>query len=413
MTRLEMPFEQDPAPQKSVDQIERAWRMRATWHQAFDDPFEATYLSYRLSQFRALFWLCGGMAAMFYISFISFDWLTYQTYQHFWILFSTLGLGAGSVLPALAASLIPAASAASKYALIRFGLVGNGVGLAIAFAYCTSEQILFPREIFAVHLFYVFFLFGLRFREALFHGLGSTTIFICGQFIAGLNPQGLFEVTYISIGTMIVVATGGYLSERTHRRAWLQSLLLQRMSDHDGLTELVNHRAFFECGDKILRQASRQGVRVALVALDLDHFKQYNDYYGHTAGDECLRAVAKVLSDAARRPLDLAARLGGEEFVLFWYDVSPHWAREQAERVREAILGLQIEHACSPIGKVSASLGLTCVKAERDSRAVWLVNAADQALYQAKSDGRNRLQVTWTLNTKPAGRDHNSPIPEH
>lgn len=399
MRKLDTPFEQDPVPLKSVEQVDRAWSARASWHQAFEPPFEAAYFGYRLSQFRSLFWLCGGMAAMFYISFIGFDWLTYQTYQHFWILFATLGLGMASLLPALTASLIPAVPAAGKYALIRLALVGNGVGLAIAFAYCTAEQILFPREIFAVHLFYVFFLFGLRFREAIVHGLGSTSIFIAGQLIAGLNPQGIFEVTYISIGTMIVVATGGYLSERTHRRAWLQSLLLQRMSDHDGLTELLNHRAFFECGDKVLRQANRHRVRVALVALDLDYFKQYNDYYGHTAGDDCLRAVAKVLTDAARRPLDLAARLGGEEFVLFWYDVSPHWAREQAERVREAILGLQIEHASSPIGQVSASLGLTCVKAERDSRAVRLVNAADQALYQAKSDGRNRLQVSWAMPT--------------
>ena len=399
MRELDPPFEQDPESLKSIEQADRAWSARASWHQAFEPRFEAAYFDYRLNQFRSLFWLCGGMAAMFYASFIGFDWLTYQTYQHFWILFATLGLGVGSLLPALTASLVPSVPAARQYALIRLALVGNGAGLAIAFAYCTAEQIQFPGEIFAVHLFYVFFLFGLRFREAIFHALGSTSILIAGQLIAGLDPQGIFEVTYISIGTMIVAASGGYLSERTHRRAWLQSLLLQRMSDHDGLTELLNHRAFFECGDKILRQANRQRVRVALVALDLDYFKQYNDHYGHTAGDDCLRSVAKILADAARRPLDLAARLGGEEFVLFWYDVSPHWAREQAERVREAILGLQIEHAASPVGQVSASLGLTCIKAERDSRAVRLVHAADQALYQAKSDGRNRLQVSWTLPT--------------
>ena len=124
--------------------------------------------------------------------------------------------------------------------------------------------------------------------------------------------------------------------------------------------------------------------------LDLDLFKQYNDHYGHVMGDECLKQVAAVLQGGCRAA-DLAARVGGEEFSILLPDTDITGAVTIAEALRKSIEGLQLAHAKSPMGVVTASFGVAAVTNNRNVRAQNLMQAADRALYEAKGNGRNQV----------------------
>jgi diguanylate cyclase (GGDEF)-like protein len=132
-----------------------------------------------------------------------------------------------------------------------------------------------------------------------------------------------------------------------------------------------------------------RGLGVAILMLDVDHFKRVNDTFGHDAGDQVLREVASVLREATR-PEDLVARYGGEEFVLALPVVAPDQATERAERIREALAERRIIASGSSL-RVTASLGLAFAPADRVYAAAALITAADRCLYQAKNQGRNRI----------------------
>lgn len=182
---------------------------------------------------------------------------------------------------------------------------------------------------------------------------------------------------------------------RTHLR--LKSLTdeLRRSATVDGLTELANRSAFDQRLVLEWARAARTGSSLSLVLLDVDHFKKYNDRYGHPSGDGCLRAVARAIAGQARRPADLAARVGGEEFALLLPDTDTHGALEAAERIRSAVVLLGIEHDASPTApNVTVSVGVaTClpVLAARPETRERFIEQADKALYAAKAGGRNRI----------------------
>jgi diguanylate cyclase (GGDEF)-like protein len=167
---------------------------------------------------------------------------------------------------------------------------------------------------------------------------------------------------------------------------------LERMSRQDGLTELANRRYFDTFLADEMARARRSKQELCLALCDVDFFKAYNDHYGHQAGDECLRQVAKTLQIACRRPADLAARYGGEEFALVLPETSLAGAAQVAENVRTAVLQLQVPHAHSAVGShVSLSIGVAGMLPGMAVDPERLIAAADQALYQAKKLGRNRV----------------------
>lgn len=168
--------------------------------------------------------------------------------------------------------------------------------------------------------------------------------------------------------------------------------LLERLSALDTLTGIANRRRF----DDVLRQewkrAARDKASLSLLFCDIDHFKRFNDTYGHQAGDDCLVRVAQALEDTLNRPADLAARFGGEEFVGLLVDTDADGARLLAERVRARIEALDIEHSSSDVADVlTVSLGLATAVPTTGMRPEDLVEAADKALYAAKQEGRNRI----------------------
>lgn len=168
-----------------------------------------------------------------------------------------------------------------------------------------------------------------------------------------------------------------------------------RMSDlvHiDALTGLGNRRFFDESMAAEVRAASRSGAHLGLVMLDIDRFKQFNDLYGHPAGDRCLQAVGDVLKAVCRRPRDLVARYGGEELAVILPDTDVAGAIRVAQEILQKLRELRIAHADNldqPV--VTASAGVCAARPDAGASVASLIQRADQALYAAKSDGRNRV----------------------
>jgi diguanylate cyclase (GGDEF)-like protein/PAS domain S-box-containing protein len=177
---------------------------------------------------------------------------------------------------------------------------------------------------------------------------------------------------------------------------------LETLAAEDGLTGVANRRRFDERLSEEWGRAYRDDAYLALLMIDLDHFKNYNDEHGHLAGDECLRAVAKILAAEALRSSDLAARFGGEEFALLLPNTDAAGCARIGERIRRALRVARIEHGSNlPSGFVTASLGGAACRPGngRSAGPDWLVEAADRALYAAKAGGRDRVVMSGEVVT--------------
>lgn len=159
----------------------------------------------------------------------------------------------------------------------------------------------------------------------------------------------------------------------------------------DGLTGIANRRSLDERFADEWKRAMRVQTPLSLLMIDLDHFKDFNDRYGHDSGDRCLKTVAETLRAYVRRPQDLAGRFGGEEFAILLPHTPLDDAIDFAERVREAIFNLEIHHDRSPHLRVTVSIGCSAAIPVNGSRSIELLRAADEALYQAKNAGRNQV----------------------
>jgi len=167
---------------------------------------------------------------------------------------------------------------------------------------------------------------------------------------------------------------------------------LQGLALQDGLTGLANRRCFDDEIIKELHRATRNRTPLALVMIDVDYFKRYNDTYGHLAGDECLRKIATAVKAAKKRPGDMVARYGGEEIVAMFPACDTHHAVQLANEILSAIQALAITHSGNPPGVVTASAGVAVLASVTpDTLAEKIIDMADKALYQAKSSGRNRV----------------------
>ena len=169
---------------------------------------------------------------------------------------------------------------------------------------------------------------------------------------------------------------------------------LHRLANSDGLTKIGNRRRFETFLADEWHRAVRFRTEISLVMIDIDHFKQFNDTYGHQAGDECLQKVAEAFADAIKRPTDLVARFGGEEFALVLGGTDSEGAITIAREALVNLRELEIQHSSSPIGEfLTVSLGIATVRPRIGSTEADLIKAADEALYQAKKNGRDRMHV--------------------
>ncbi|SFI97009.1 diguanylate cyclase [Bradyrhizobium sp. Gha] len=178
---------------------------------------------------------------------------------------------------------------------------------------------------------------------------------------------------------------------------------LASLATTDGLTGLANRRAFDERLADEWARARRDGTQLSLLLIDVDHFKKFNDHYGHLAGDACLRALGRILSATARRPADLAARYGGEEFAVLLANTGPDGCAEVGEGIRQALHDLAMLHAQNPPSRlVTVSVGAATSLPSQAPDSNTLVAAADRALYAAKDSGRDRLVMSGQVVPWPA-----------
>jgi diguanylate cyclase (GGDEF)-like protein len=173
---------------------------------------------------------------------------------------------------------------------------------------------------------------------------------------------------------------------------------LENLSATDTLTQVANRRYLDNFLSAEWRRAQREGGNIGLIMIDIDHFKGYNDNYGHVEGDKCLRRVAQTLKQQVQRPRDLVARFGGEEFAIILPSIQFDGMAVVAERLRQAIEDLAIPNAGSEVNAyVTVSMGLAWCEPRVGEDVVVLMEAADEALYAAKSAGRNRISQTVDL----------------
>jgi len=194
--------------------------------------------------------------------------------------------------------------------------------------------------------------------------------------------MGAFSLGFVGLALVL----GTQLRRRMRAESELQML-----ARTDSLTGLHNRRTLGEILEQEWRRAKRTRGVFSLLFVDIDRFKSYNDTYGHQAGDDTLAAVARCIGDSIRRPADTAARYGGEEFIVVLPDTPADGACVIAEKIRRAISGLAIEHAGSEYGRVTASIGSASWTPDENADVTAVIKAADEALYNAKATGRNKV----------------------
>lgn len=206
--------------------------------------------------------------------------------------------------------------------------------------------------------------------------------------VAGLEAGAVDYVTKPVNFEILKARVKNYVSLKNQRD------VLTKLATIDGLTGIPNRRSFDAALAREWRRLARADKPLSVVLIDVDHFKQFNDTYGHGEGDACLKAVAQALVGTLKRPSDMAARYGGEEFVLLLPEANIEGAKATAEAARAAVAALNIPHAqSSAAAHVTVSLGVAQIVPTDGPHPQLIVEAADRQLYIAKKGGRNRVQA--------------------
>jgi diguanylate cyclase (GGDEF)-like protein len=256
----------------------------------------------------------------------------------------------------------------------------------------------------------------------------SVVTILAHAAVVALHPT-IPAVVAISAVSCLVVASYVSLStnaamERDLRRLYLMRLSeslvasdleraaadLQRMSLVDPLTGLANRRGID--ARALALTASDKAGSFAVLMIDVDRFKPFNDHYGHPEGDRCLAAVAGAIREAVRGGIDVAGRYGGEEFLVMLPSASEAEALAAAERIRRAVEGLAVPHAAGEFGVVTVSVGVALADVARPDAFATTVAAADAALYEAKQAGRNRVRKASAESASSSGRRGSRPVPD-
>jgi diguanylate cyclase (GGDEF)-like protein len=238
-----------------------------------------------------------------------------------------------------------------------------------------------------------FFLLGLPPRMAIFSVAVTIASFVVSAAALALALSAtVFACALLLVVTISCVIATRHIDEGL-RKSFLESRLIAEFAEHDALTGTKNRRVFDEHLDRLWQRAIEHGRTIAVLLIDVDYFKKYNDRYGHQAGDRALRRVAEALQTLVERPLDVLARYGGEEFAVVLNDTESRQAEHIADRMRRAVSKLAIEQRDGISGRVTISVGVAVLAptAERGPRGA--LQLADQALYEAKVHGRNCVEV--------------------
>lgn len=249
-------------------------------------------------------------------------------------------------------------------------------------------------------IFILWSMLGLLFLPAAALCLVVSLFYLGCAVYAPLPPEQLFFEAFMLLNANLLGGYSCFKIEHAARRTFLESRLLNQLAERDGLTGLYNRRAFDEYMERIWRQSRRENTPITVMLIDIDHFKAYNDMYGHQAGDDALKQVAAVISSAVQRPLDIAARYGGEEFALVLYGPATDYVTNLPEMLREDVLHLGTVHEGATHTKfLTVSIGVAVVSPDAGRSQAGAIQMADEALYQAKEEGRNRVVIKMSGTT--------------
>lgn len=267
-----------------------------------------------------------------------------------------------------------------------------GIGTVVMAANALPEHVPLVGSRVLLVAFFIYFMLGLRAFQALRSNLFVMASLAVAGAVHELSPEVATYLGFALICANIIGFAGAYALEHANRTAFLERQLLVEIAALDGLTRLLNRQTFEARVREAWQRAVDEHQAVTVIMVDVDHFKLYNDHYGHQAGDECLRRVAAAVRAAVgAKPGDFVARYGGEEIIAVLVDRSMTEAQSIAKRIVEEVQSLQIPHAASPeIRSVSVSVGATTQYPRIVPSYDSILRLADGALYAAKREGRNR-----------------------
>ena len=304
------------------------------------------------------------------------------------------------------AVLLPSA-AMREWATFVWGLMAVGMTWLV----CTSSQDPLAGPYLVAFVPVVMFansVARMRFKQAVMMDAFVMLAFLTGWYMTPpISPVIMVPAALVILTAIVFSLYSCYMHERDERRNWLlllrETLLMQELVEAherlettlriDLLTEVANRRHFDEFLQQVWEQAREDGSEVSLMMIDIDHFRAYNERYGHPEGDACLKEIATALKRRLRRPGDLLARFGGEEFIAVLVGTPLATATSAAERVRKGVENLNRLHATSSTHSVvTVSIGVASLRPSAPHASPsQLIAAADEALHQAKSRGRNRV----------------------
>lgn len=266
----------------------------------------------------------------------------------------------------------------------------RSMAYAVMIAYFVQQNG-FGTALLTASIFGHFFFSGLLFSQALLAASVTLATYAAALFVTGVAGVTLAYALLATGFVLLLAAVVAYDSQRTARALFIEHGAAVSRAVHDGLTGLRNRRDFDERLEAFWQKSRARREPLTVVLLDIDHFKAFNDRYGHQAGDEVLRRVADAVRLTAREG-DVVARYGGEELVMLAHGLDAVAAETLADRLRAAVEQLAIAHAgssCAPV--VTVSIGVAHVVPEGERTAAGAVQLADQNLYLAKQQGRNRV----------------------
>jgi diguanylate cyclase (GGDEF)-like protein len=356
----------------------------------FRPELEKEYLRTRLAEDRTLIRVASMLVLLIAVSrgaeqILANAWTPFELAQYGVSLIASVVLAAIAFSPWFETVYLPVAQVLVP---IRNPLVAVTVA-GVAVAGRLDALMLLPLLVIGP-----FFVHGLRFRAALLSVVVTVAAYVVAALWLGLGvPLIVRSCLLLSFVAMACGLVALHL-ERTSRRSFLESRLIAELAERDPLTGLKNRRVFDEHMERLWNQAIVEARALTIILVDVDHFKAYNDRYGHQAGDHALQRVAATLQNFVGRPHDVLARYGGEEFAAILYDVEGFDAEELAERMRRSVGALSLDQlGAAAASAITISIGVAAVEPSRKRRAHGALQLADQALYKAKVKGRNRVEL--------------------
>lgn len=285
----------------------------------------------------------------------------------------------------------------------------SGLGVVLLRYLALQGDLNFPPHMVSVVIVSLLIFGGYAWKRM---AIGAISCFSLTAFIElRFTPtEAMAQVQVLCLGLMALAMIVHVRSqEAMARSSWIDRRYANALARTDALTGLSTRNYFNWQFDSRLAQARRDARRVALLILDVDHFKRINDRHGHLFGDEVLRAIGAVLSQGfAQRPLDLRMRFGGEEMVIFWYDLDEARLPALAESLLAAIRAIELVDPLSQqVVPITVSIGLTSVVPDDTTQPLSLLRRADELLYQAKAQGRDRVVIgPYRVSTESDSAEH-------